>query len=242
MKHFIRLVSACFIVVIPGFAQDVAPDVAADDKAVVVRLVVSDIVISRGAVPVEEFEEMPPTASYRVVARITNQSDTPAINPVFHVSLDSSPLDVEACSSSMILMPNESRVFCSGGLNTTPEKLERAKTAIMKLTGDPFSYTGWDRQLEIVPKLSFKDVIHRKFPKNQMVTVTATFQNQSGIELARVMGTVVFLDQEGHIKDAGPFSYNVRNPSPNGTTIGFPMPTVKETDRCIIEPDGFEEK
>ena len=242
MKLFIQLVSACFIVVVSGFAQEVAPDAAADGKAAVEQLVVSDIVISRGAGSVDEFDEMPPTASYRVVARITNQSDKPAINPVFHVSLDSSPLDLEGCSSSMILMPNESRVFCSGGLHTSPEILKQAKTAIIKLNGDPFSFAGWNQQLKIVPKLSFKDVTHRKFPKNQMVEVTATFQNDSGFAVAQVMATAVFLDQEGHITDAGPIIFRTQNAEPITKVVGFPMPSVKTTDRCVIQIDRFEDK
>ena len=224
------------------FAQDVAPDAAPDDKAVVEGLVVSDIVISRGEVKVDEFEEMPPTASYRVVARITNQSDTPAINPVFHVSLDSSPFDLKGCSSSMILMPNESKVFCSGGLHTSPAILKQAKTAIIKLYGDPFSFAGWDQQLKIVPKLSFKDVTHRKFPQNQMVEVIATFQNNSDFAVAHVMATAVFLDQEGHITDAGPIIFRTQKAEPITKVVGFPMPSVKTTDQCVIQIDRFEDK
>jgi hypothetical protein len=175
-----------------------------------------------------------------VIARITNKSKEIEINPVFHVSLDSSPLEVEGCASSMILMPLESRVFCSGGLHTSPENLANAKTAIIKPTKNPFPLSGWDDKIKNVPKLGFVDVVHRKFPKNQFVVVNATFRNQAGIAVSRVMGTAVFLDEKGRISDAGPIIHNVQKPRADGMLIGFPMSNVKESDRCIIEVHNFE--
>lgn len=237
MRSIAQLVATIILAAGLSFSQEAAPN----DPNHGEKLIVSDILISREPIQSEE-DGFPSIATYRVIARITNRSNMPAIQPVFHVSLDSSPLDLHGCIASTILMPQESVVFCSGGLHTSPEKLEKAKTAIIKLTGDPFSHSGWDRKLENVPKLSFKDVVFRKFPENQFVTVSATFQNQSALQLSRVMATAVFLDKEGRITGASPVIHDVRNLTAKEMDTGFPMPGVKETDRCILQVDDFEER
>lgn len=234
MKSIVRLAAAFILATGTSFSQEVAPNAAEAGE----KLSVSEILISRDVTESEE-DNFPSIANYRVIAKITNRSTEPAINPVFHVSLDSSPLDLEGCASSMILMPHQSAVFCSGMLHTSSEKLKNAKTAIIKLTGDPFAHSGWDRKLENVPKLSFTNVTHRKFQENQFVTVSATFQNQSTLRFSRVIATAVFLDKAGRITGAGPVIYNVKNPKE--MNIGFQMPDVKESDRCILQVHDFEE-
>jgi len=236
MKSLANLIVILSLAVGRGFAEGEAPKDPDNGE----DLVVSEITISRGPVQGGEEEGFPATASYRVIARITNKSKVIEINPVFHVSLDSSPDKVEGCASSMILMPLETRVFCSGGLHTSPENLANAKTAIIRPTKNPFPISGWDDKIKNVPKLGFVDVVHRKFPLNQFVTVTATFQNPEGIALSRVMGTAVFLDKDGRVTDAGPVDYDVQNPRKDGMFIGFHMSNVKESDQCIIEVNDFE--
>lgn len=236
MKSLTNLIFILSFVVGRCFAEGEAPkDPDNGDD-----LVVSEITISRGPVQGENEEGFPATASYRVIARITNKSKVIEINPVFHVSLDSSPDEVEGCASSMILMPLETRVFCSGGLYTSPENLAKAKTAIIRPTKNPFPISGWDDKIKNVPKLGFVDLTQRKFPLNQFVAVTAKFQNPEGIPLSRVMGTAVFLDKDRRVTDAGPVTYNVQNPTKDGMLIGFPMSNVKESDQCIIEVNDFE--
>lgn len=234
MRSIVRLPAAFILAAGAGFSQEAAPNAPKGGE----KLSVSETLISRDPIENEE-DGFPAIASYRVIAKITNHSTIPAINPVFHVSLDSSPLDLEGCASSMILMPKESAVFCSGTLHTSAEKLKNAKTAIIKLTGDPFAHSGWDRKLENVPKLSFTNVTHRKFPANQFVTVSATFQNRSALQFSQVMATAVFLDEAGRITGAGPVIYDAKNPKE--MNIGFQMPGVKETDRCILQVHDFKE-
>lgn len=235
MKSIIYLAAVIISTTGATFSQEPAPNAPKGGE----KLSVSEILISRDVTESEQEEDFPSIANYRVIAKITNRSTEPAINPVFHVSLDSAPLDLQGCASSMILMPQQSAVFCSGMLHTSSEKLKNAKTAIIKLTGDPFAHSGWDRKIENVPKLSFTNVTHRKSPENQFVTVSATFQNQSALQFSRVMATAVFLDKAGHITGAGLVIYNVKNPKE--MNIGFPMPDVTETDRCILQVHDFEE-
>ncbi len=88
MKSLANLIVILSLAVGRGFAEGEAPKVPDNDNGE--DLVVSEITISRGPVQGGEEEGFPATASYRVIARITNKSKVIEINPVFHVSLDSS--------------------------------------------------------------------------------------------------------------------------------------------------------